>query len=1335
MTINLDPGECETPVFFNVFATDDQSTPSIAQIDGTGLTSGDDFPIGTTTLRFMAVDGAFNTDTCEFDITIVEYVPPTPGLVCDPFLNISMPANCEMWLWPASVLEGYYGCYDDFTVDIENTGSNYIGSYYVGQTISYTVTNTQTGNWCWGELFVEDKSGPLITGCGPVTLNCLEDIRPVSEGGDVPNPTFTDCFNYTVNYIDMQTQGTCNDPYTSVIMRMWTATDVLGNVSNCSQIITVERISLLNITPVCPPTRTIQCVPGVAPNFDPSVTGYPTVVINGDTYDITSGANSICNISANYTDQIIPGCGASYKIIRNWSVLDWCLPIDFINNPWRCTQVIEYMDTTPPVVIAPANMTVSANLPGCRARPVIPAATITDCSNYTVLISTPVGPIAGNGGQVPLPGLPFGLHTLTIKVTDACGNSTSATMTVNVQDLTKPTPVCDQHTVVALDDTGYAFAYAETFDDGSSDNCCLDHFEVARLTDNCSNPANLTFDGIAEFCCSDVGQTVPVVLRVYDCHGNFNICQVVVTVQDISGPSITCPPNRTLNCGQDYTNPALVGEVVDDPADQGPLDGLASDNCDGSLMISSQDVGTISCGSGTIFRTWGATDVAGTTSICVQTITVVNNTVFTGSSIVWPADATVNGCNAATDPSATGSPGLPAPSACYTLVSGYTDLLLTSVPDACRKILRTWSVIDWCQYNPNVPNSPGRWDHVQVIKIIDTSAPVFASCANRTFCNFKDDCTDLAPDLSVSATDNCTDAAQIVYTWQVDLYDDGIADPGYLTSGSGQNTTNDYPIGTHRISYSAFDGCGNTGFCNFLFTIEDCKNPTVICATGVIATIMQTGMVPVNVLALEDGFSSDNCSDYDDLQFSFSPITTDTVQIFTCADIGANLVQVWVTDEAGNQDFCETQIIVQDNMNACGGPIIVMNVNGTVENEENEGVEDVSIELNGNMTSSTMTAQTGDYNFASVPTGYDYSVTPQLDQNPLNGVTTYDLLLLNRHILGIMPLSTPYKMIAADVNKTGTITVSDIVELRKVILHIEPTFPNNTSWRFVDAAYSFPNPQNPFSPAFPEVCNINDLASNSPHPNFVGVKIGDLNGSAAPNGFAAGNEERSMGSEFEMTTPDREVKAGETVTVDFSANLENMLAYQFTLNFDRQALEFVEMNPGTKVAAENFGLALLNEGAITMSWFQVLAPANQQAERQFSLTFKAKAGGKLSGMLSLNSRFTKAEGYEVDGLRRPVALRFSELDGQLAAERFELFQNVPNPFNGSTVIGFQLPEAATATLTVYDVSGKTVKEVRGDFAKGYHEIRLEEGALPSRGVFYYRLETPGNTATRKMTVF
>ncbi|MCC6724205.1 MAG: T9SS type A sorting domain-containing protein [Saprospiraceae bacterium] len=824
-----------------------------------------------------------------------------------------------------------------------------------------------------------------------------------------------------------------------------------------------------------------------------------------------------------------------------------------------------------------------------------------------------------------------------------------------------------------------------------------------------------------------------MIFRVFDCHNNYNDCMVNVEVQDKSGPSITCPPNVSLFCGQDYTNPTLVGTVETDPTLQGPLDGLAIDNCGANITVTQSDAGTVACGAGTIYRTYAATDPAGTLSFCVQTITVINNNPFTGANINFPADITLNGCNAPTTPATTGSPTFPAPNGCHTLVSGYTDLPLTNAPDACLKILRTWSVIDWCQYDVNNPSAGGIWTDVQVIKVMDGVGPTFASCANRTFCNFKDDCSPLAPDLSVNVSDLCTPTNQITLTWTVDLNDDGIADPGFTTMGTGQNSTNNYPIGTHRISYRATDGCGNASFCNYLFTIEDCKAPTPVCANGLVVEIMPSGMVQVNASSLLDPSTRDNCSTNNHLQVSFSPDVTDLSNIYTCDDLGQNVVEIWVTDEDGNADFCQTFVEIQDNMGACTGvPLIA--VSGRIANESNLGLENANVELNGNMAGNTTTGANGTYQFNSLPIGFDYTVTPSLNSSPLNGVTTFDLLLTNQHILGSVPFDSPYKLIAADANRNGSVTVSDIVELRKLILHVTDLLPNNSSWRFVDANYTFPNPSNPFAGVFPEVCNINDLAPTSPSVNFIAIKVGDVNGTAVTSLNAPVAEDRNA-MDYSFKVADRKFDAGEMVTVNFDANLAGMLGYQFTLSFDKSVLQFENLTPTANTSVENFGLNQLEKGFITTSWYQLAAEKMGADETQFSLTFKALKSGKLSDLLNINSSQTIAESYEKGGVIRPVVVEFENQNGATVfGNQFELYQNIPNPFTGETIIRFQLPVASNASLTIYNVEGKAIKTVSGDYAKGYHEITIEGGSLPTSGVFYYRLQTPGYTATRKMTL-
>jgi hypothetical protein len=94
----------------------------------------------------------------------------------------------------------------------------------------------------------------------------------------------------------------------------------------------------------------------------------------------------------------------------------------------------------------------------------------------------------------------------------------------------------------------------------------------------------------------------------------------------------------------------------------------------------------------------------------------------------------------------------------------------------------------------------------------------------------------------------------------------------------------------------------------------------------------------------------------------------------------------------------------------------------------------------------------------ALPFGSDYTVTPTMELDPLNGVNTYDLILISRHILGLEPLNTAYKLIAADANKSGTVTTFDVVELRKLILGTYTELPNNSSWRFVDKTQVFVSP-------------------------------------------------------------------------------------------------------------------------------------------------------------------------------------------------------------------------------------------------------------------------------------
>ena len=90
------------------------------------------------------------------------------------------------------------------------------------------------------------------------------------------------------------------------------------------------------------------------------------------------------------------------------------------------------------------------------------------------------------------------------------------------------------------------------------------------------------------------------------------------------------------------------------------------------------------------------------------------------------------------------------------------------------------------------------------------------------------------------------------------------------------------------------------------------------------------------------------------------------------------------------------------------------------------------------------------------------------------------------------------------------------------------------------------------------------------------------------------------------------------------------------------------------------------------------------------------------------------------------------LPGQ--SDGFELYQNRPNPFRSSTMIGFYLPASESARLSIYDMQGRMLTVVEGNYLKGYNEVEINASQLGVTGVLYYRLETGTHTSTRRMII-
>ncbi len=1261
-------------------------------------------------------------------------------LPCNQAAQVSLPGpanDCEGTVTPDMVLTTLATCPGSKEVYIfDGTGgllpqvswtdassithiATLVDETYEGQTLTVNVKDDATGNECWGSIKIEDKLGPAITNCNDATLFCIQDPAPVSEGGDVADPDFVDCMGAStlvVSYVDIVTNGSCTDAYASLISRTWRATDTKGNTSTCVQNITLDKVTLTSVTPTCPLNVDLDCSnPNAHPSTEPADTGYPQVVIGGTTVDVIPGSSAFCSLAASFTDEEFELCGVGKKILRTWTIYDWCTPIG-PGNPWSCIQVIKFEDETAPTILGGCGEPITANTEShdCESNVNLPAIRTRDCSDVDVRISSNFGVLNANGGV--LQNVPFGNHVVTYIATDDCGNSSSCSKVVNVEDKVPPVAVCDEYTVVSLTSDGTGIANATTFDDGSSDNCEIGKMEVRRMPNSCQDTT--FFDSYVPFDCCDLGDTVTVIYRVFDKAGNYNECMVDVWVQDKLPPAITCPPGKTVDCSTDLIDFSRFGDAT------------AEDNCDDVDIAETQVRKLDNCSVGTIERVFTATDTDGREASCTQVITVVNGDVFTIGDVVWPENYTSNECGASLDPDDIPcdsvrycEPGL-ADNKCGLLAVTYTDQELP-VNNACKKVLRRWVVIDWCQYDPNASNTSGYWTYTQTIKLNDLDAPVL-TCGVDTLVveNLTELCDEIDAVLPPVAATDCSN--DLDYEIRIDYGNNGRID----SVTTGNNASGEYPGGFSRVVYVVSDGCGNASSCEVIVHVVDSKKPTPICFNGLSITLMPHGKIELGPMMFNNK-SYDNCTPMNRLKLKVTP------DWFSCDDLGPQLIRLEVTDLAGNMDFCETFIDIQDNMGACVGT--TTRIGGAVKDEMGQGVQDVNVDLNNSSSvlSSLSTDVNGQYSFANLPVGNDYTVTPTFNGAVTNGVSTFDLVLMSKHILNVDLLDSPYKMIAADANRSGTVTTLDLVAVRKVILRIANEFPNNSSWRFVDKNFIFTNPANPFTIPFPEVMNYNNLNTAMDISDFIAVKIGDVNNDATPNAIL-GVDDRTYNGTLTFAIKDQAFEAGQTIAVPFTADdFSSVLGYQFTLNFDADALQLVDIQKGElkDLTDGNFGLTMVNDGIITTSWDNPKTTLNGKTGDLFTLHFQTKAAGTLSELLNISSQYTAAEAYATLGgnefENRDVTLRFNETS---TGSDFVLYQNTPNPFTKSTTIGFSLPQAGEATLSIYDVSGKTLKVVNGDFAKGYNTLEISNTDVAADGVLYYRLETGDHTATRKMII-
>ncbi len=626
----------------------------------------------TLTRRWTATDNCGNSSTTEQTITVQDLsapvftaVPANVTVSCDAIPPVGAPTasdNCD-----ANVSITYNGqtrvdgaCADSYILTRQWTAADNCGN---------TKTAQQT-------LTIQDVTPPVFTFIpANATVNC-EAIPTLGT----PLATDNCDANVTITFAGItQTSGNCASGGT--VLRSWIASDNCGNTAMAQQMLTVQDTTkpAFIFVPV-DVTVTCESVPAV---------GLPTASDNcTTTVDITYDGQVRTNGS----------CTDSYSLLRRWTATDVC------GNTVTATQKITVEDHTHPVFTSvPADATVS-----CDAIPAPGAPAASDNCAASVLITY-------NGETRTDGACPFS-YTLLRRwtATDNCGNTTTATQHLTVQDLTKPV---------------FTFVPANV-----TVNCeNVPAVETPKVSDNCTQVVSLTFDGETRIdgSCLDSYTLLRHWTATDNC-GNIETALQTITVQDNTKPVFTfVPANVTVTC----ENVPSVGTPV------------ASDNCTANLaVVYSGEIRTNGpcLNTYTLTRSWMVTDHCGNSASTAQVITVQDLTkpVFT----FVPANVTVDCQNVPP----VGIPSATDNCAANAIISYDGETRVDGPCPETYTLTRRWSAVDNCG-NMNTAE--------QTIKVQDKARPMFTFVPPDVTVN----CTDVPPVGTPTASDNCTANVSITY--------------------------------------------------------------------------------------------------------------------------------------------------------------------------------------------------------------------------------------------------------------------------------------------------------------------------------------------------------------------------------------------------------------------------------------------------------------------------------------------------------------------------------------------------------------------------------------------
>lgn len=399
---------------------------TISQI--AGLPSGSVFPLGTTLQTFVVSDGLGGTDTCSFNVTVVDTIAP----VIASQSNITV--NADSGMCSAMVVFNSPFVSDNCSIaGIAQTAGPVSGSLFpVGTTTITFAASDSSGNISTTsfDVIVLDTQAPAFNCPSTITVNA--DSGMCSAVVNYTAPTATDNCNVTSNTLTSGLSSGSTFPL-GITTITYTATDSSGNTTTCSFDIVVVDAEAPVMT--CPANITMSTDSGLC-----------TAVVTFSTPAATDNCSA-----ASVVQTSGPASGSAFPL--GVTTITYTAT-DSAGNTSTCTFDVTVNDIEAPIVNCGTNITTCAG-----EETMITASAIDLCSGIASLDYVLSGATTGSGSGTGLVSFNAGTTTVTYTATDSSGNTSTCSFTVtatsapNVTVSASATTVCVTDGVVTLTGT------------------------------------------------------------------------------------------------------------------------------------------------------------------------------------------------------------------------------------------------------------------------------------------------------------------------------------------------------------------------------------------------------------------------------------------------------------------------------------------------------------------------------------------------------------------------------------------------------------------------------------------------------------------------------------------------------------------------------------------------------------------------------------------------------------------------------------------------------------------------------------------------------------------